>query len=144
MTQLWSFPGGLHPAENKHQSTARPIRVAGLPERLVLPLQQHIGEPAEPVIEPGDHVLKGQKIADVTAGMGVPVHAPTSGTITGIERLPVPHPSGMPDWCIVLEPDGNDTWCELNPIADYRALDREAILGRIRDAGISGMGVHRR
>ncbi|WP_328185490.1 electron transport complex subunit RsxC [Marinobacter sp. OP 3.4] len=140
MTQLWSFPGGIHPAENKHQSTARPIRPAGLPERLVLPLQQHIGEPAEPVVQPGDQVLKGQKIADVTAGMGVPVHAPTSGTIAGIERLPVPHPSGMADWCIVLKPDGHDTWCELTPIDDYHQMDREAVLERIRDSGISGMG----
>ncbi|MFC4258745.1 electron transport complex subunit RsxC [Marinobacter lacisalsi] len=140
MTQLWSFPGGIHPAENKHQSTNGPIRSAGLPERLVLPLQQHIGEPAEPVVQPGDQVLKGQKIADVTAGMGVPVHAPTSGTIVSIERLPVPHPSGMADWCIVLEPDGDDAWCELRPIADYHSLDREAVLDRIRDAGISGMG----
>ncbi|GGY65041.1 electron transport complex subunit RsxC [Marinobacter zhanjiangensis] len=140
MTQLWSFPGGIHPAENKHQSTSRPIRPATLPERLVLPLQQHIGEPAEPVVEPGDQVLKGQKIADVMAGIGVPVHAPTSGTIAGIERLPVPHPSGMADWCIVLEPDGNDTWCELSPVADYHSLDREAVLERIRQAGISGMG----
>ena len=57
MTQLWNFPGGIHPAENKHQSTARPIRPAGLPSRLVLPLQQHIGEPAEPLVQPGDQVL---------------------------------------------------------------------------------------
>lgn len=140
MTQLWTFPGGIHPAENKHQSTTGPIRTAGLPERLVLPLQQHIGEPAEPVVQPGDQVLKGQKIADVTAGMGVPVHAPTSGIIAGIERLPVPHPSGMADWCIVLEPDGNDAWCKLSPVEDYRSLDRDAVLDRIRDAGISGMG----
>ena len=140
MTQLWNFPGGIHPAENKHQSTARPIRPAGLPSRLVLPLQQHIGEPAEPLVQPGDQVLKGQKIADVTAGMGVPVHASTSGTIAGIERLPVPHPSGMADWCIVLEPDGSDTWCELTPIDDYHQMDRQAVLDRIRDSGISGMG----
>lgn len=140
MSQLWSFPGGIHPAENKHQSTGRPIRKAAIPDRLVLPLQQHIGLPAEALVQPGDRVLKGQKIADVIDGMGVPVHAPTSGAIVAIERHPVPHPSGMTDWCIVLEPDGDDTWCELSPVADYRKLDRSTVLDLIRDAGISGMG----
>ncbi|MCK7543305.1 electron transport complex subunit RsxC [Marinobacter bryozoorum] len=140
MTQLWNFPGGVHPPENKHQSTARPIRKGGIPERLVLPLQQHIGAPAEPLVQPGDKVLKGQKLADVTSGMGVPVHASTSGTIAGIELLPVPHPSGMSDWCIVLEPDGDDAWCELSPVADYRKLHRDDVLDLIREAGISGMG----
>ncbi|KPQ01157.1 electron transport complex subunit RsxC [Marinobacter sp. HL-58] len=140
MTQLWSFPGGIHPAENKHISTARPIAGAGLPELLVLPLQQHIGEPAEPCVDIGERVLKGQKIADVTGGMGVPVHAPTSGTIESISLQPVPHPSGMSDLCITLRPDGQDQWTALRPIDNYRDLDRETILDLIRDAGISGMG----
>ena len=104
------FTGGIHPPENKHQSTARPIRKGAMPDRLVLPLQQHIGEPAELVVAVDDRVLKGQKIADVTNGMGVPVHAPTSGVIEAIEQRPVPHPSGMADWCVVLKPDGEDQW----------------------------------
>ncbi|WP_138435513.1 electron transport complex subunit RsxC [Marinobacter shengliensis] len=140
MTQLWDFSGGVHPSENKHQSTSRPIRMAGIPERLVLPLQQHIGEPAEVIVEVGERVLKGQKIADVTTGMGVPVHASTSGVIEAIELRPVPHPSGMSDWCVVLKPDGEDQWCQLEPIGDYHKLDREKVLHLIREAGIAGMG----
>lgn len=140
MTQLWDFSGGIHPPENKHQSTSVPIRTAALPEQLVLPVQQHIGEPATPVVAVGDRVLKGQKIADVTTGMGVPVHAPTSGTIEAIEQRPVPHPSGMPDQCIVLRPDGQDEWCELHPVGDYKQSERELVLQAIRNAGISGMG----
>jgi len=140
MTQLWDFSGGVHPSENKHQSTSRPIRMAGIPERLVLPLQQHIGEPAEVIVEVGERVLKGQKIADVTTGMGVPVHASTSGVIEAIELRPVPHPSGMSDWCVVLKPDGEDQWRQLEPIGDYHKLDREKVLDLIREAGIAGMG----
>lgn len=140
MTQLWDFSGGVHPSENKHQSTSRPIRMAGIPERLVLPLQQHIGEPAEVIVEVGERVLKGQKIADVTTGIGVPVHASTSGVIEAIELRPVPHPSGMSDWCVVLKPDGEDQWCQLEPIGDYHKLDREKVLDLIREAGIAGMG----
>lgn len=140
MTQLWDFSGGVHPSENKQQSTSRPIRMAGIPERLVLPLQQHIGEPAEVIVEVGERVLKGQKIADVTTGMGVPVHASTSGVIEAIELRPVPHPSGMSDWCVVLKPDGEDQWCQLEPVSDYHKLDREKVLDLIREAGIAGMG----
>ncbi|MBU2874435.1 electron transport complex subunit RsxC [Marinobacter salexigens] len=138
--KLWDFNGGIHPAENKELSTSRPIQSAGVPAQLVLPLQQHIGAPTEPTVAVGDVVLKGQKIADVSHGMGVPVHAPTSGVIESIGDYPVPHPSGMADRCIVLKPDGKDEWCERYPIADYRSLERDEALAIIHSAGISGMG----
>ncbi|MBY6034893.1 electron transport complex subunit RsxC [Marinobacter daepoensis] len=140
MTQLWDFAGGIHPPENKHQSTQRPIAKTTLPEYLVLPLQQHIGEPAEPVVSVGDRVLKGQPVAEVRNGMGVPVHAPTSGIVEAIEQRPVPHPSGMSDWCIVIRPDHEDQWVALEPVEDYKRLDREQLLELIRRAGIAGMG----
>ncbi|MBN7771698.1 electron transport complex subunit RsxC [Marinobacter daepoensis] len=140
MTQLWDFAGGIHPPENKHQSTQRPIAKTTLPEYLVLPLQQHIGEPAEPVVSVGDRVLKGQPVAEVRNGMGVPVHAPTSGIVEAIEQRPVPHPSGMSDWCIVIRPDHEDQWVALEPVEDYKRLDREQLLELIRHAGIAGMG----
>jgi electron transport complex protein RnfC len=140
MTQLWDFSGGIHPPQNKQQSTRRPLRQAPVPELVVLPLQQHIGEPAEVIVNVGDHVLKGQKVADVTTGMGVPVHASTSGTIEAVEQRPVPHPSGMADWCVVLKPDGEDQWCSLEPVSNYKQMEREQVLQLIREAGISGMG----
>eukprot|EP00163_Fabomonas_tropica_P026787 TRINITY_DN5040_c0_g4_i1.p1 TRINITY_DN5040_c0_g4~~TRINITY_DN5040_c0_g4_i1.p1 ORF type:complete len:620 (+),score=107.04 TRINITY_DN5040_c0_g4_i1:1224-3083(+) len=140
MTQLWDFSGGIHPAEHKQQSTTRSIRAAGLPARLVLPLQQHIGAPAEPVVEVGDRVLKGQKVADISNGIGVPVHAPTSGVIESISQHPVAHPSGMDDWCITLKPDGEEQWTSLSPVSDYKSLERDQVLNLIREAGISGMG----
>ncbi|SOB75934.1 electron transport complex protein RnfC [Marinobacter sp. LV10R510-11A] len=140
MTKIWDFSGGIHPAEHKQISTNRPIQAAGIPGQLVLPLQQHIGEPAKPIVEIGDRVLKGQKIADISHGMGVPVHAPTSGVIESIGDYPVPHPSGMADTCIILKPDGKDEWCERYPVSDYRKLDRDKVLEIIHSAGISGMG----
>ncbi|PXX91518.1 electron transport complex subunit RsxC [Marinobacter vulgaris] len=140
MTQLWDFAGGIHPPGHKDISTARPIRRSGIPERLILPLQQHIGDPAEPIVEVGERVLKGQKVADIQTGMGVPVHAPTSGIIESIAEHPVPHPSGMADWCITLKPDGEDQWCSRHPLSDFRALGRDRVLEIIRDAGIAGMG----
>ncbi|WP_404363469.1 electron transport complex subunit RsxC [Marinobacter sp.] len=140
MTKLWSFPGGIHPEENKHQSTVRPLQQSSLPDRLVIPLQQHIGSPAETRVEPGDRVLKGDVIADAIGTMGVPVHAPTSGTIEAIEKAAVPHPSGLLDWCISLVPDGQDTWGTRKALADYHQHERQDILIHIRDSGIVGLG----
>jgi electron transport complex protein RnfC len=140
MTQLWNFGGGVHPPENKSQSNSRPIRPAGLPAKLILPLQQHIGEPARCIVEPGQKVLKGEVIAQVSNGMGVPVHAPTSGVVERISLEPVPHPSGMSDTCVVLIPDGEERWCELVPQPEYCTLERDQVLALIRQAGIVGLG----
>ncbi|SDW52971.1 electron transport complex subunit RsxC [Marinobacter mobilis] len=140
MSKLWSFTGGIHPPERKELSTGRAIENAGIPEQLILPLQQHIGSPAETIVAVGDKVLKGQPLAAVDGPVGVPVHAPTSGQIEAIIQHPVPHPSGMSDWCILLRPDGEDTWGERHPLEDYRNLDREEVLAAIRNAGIAGMG----
>ncbi|MEH6355910.1 MAG: electron transport complex subunit RsxC [Marinobacter sp.] len=140
MTQLWNFGGGVHPPENKSQSNNRPIRPADLPAKLILPLQQHIGEPARCIVAPGQKVLKGEVIAQVDNGMGVPVHAPTSGIIERISLEPVPHPSGMSDTCVVLIPDGEERWCALVPQPEYRKLGRDQVLVLIRQAGIVGLG----
>ncbi|MDJ0805233.1 MAG: electron transport complex subunit RsxC [Gammaproteobacteria bacterium] len=139
--QLWRFHGGLHLPDNKALSLQRPLRTADLPDRLVLPLQQHIGEPAEPLVRVGDSVLKGQKIADNPAPVSSPVHAPTSGRILEISDQPVPHPSGLPGPCIIIEPDGQDRWATLpEPITDYRSASAGTLRTRIRESGIVGMG----
>jgi electron transport complex protein RnfC len=140
MSDLWQFPGGIHPAQNKLQSTVRPIRKAGIPELLVLPLQQHIGAPAEPVVAVGDRVRKGQKIAETTSDKGLPVHASTSGVIENIAQMPVPHASGMSDWCILLRPDYQDEWLPAEPVRDYQSLTHNQVLTVIRESGIAGMG----
>jgi electron transport complex protein RnfC len=134
------FPGGLHLADAKHLSNQAPITPAPLPPELVFPLQQHIGEPAEPVVAVGDRVLKGQMLAAASGYVSVPVHASTSGVVVAIEHRPVPHPSGLSGPCVVLAPDGEDRWVEHGPVADYQTLDRSALRNRIRDAGIVGLG----
>ena len=138
--KVWPLTGGVHPAENKIQSTGSPIQVAPLPKRLVLPLSQHAGSPAEPVVKVGDNVLKGQLIAKATGFVSVPLHAPTSGTVVAVDVHAIPHPSGMHDNCIIIECDGDDKWCELNPIEDYRQVEPSQLVEAIRNAGIAGMG----
>jgi len=138
--KIWPLTGGVHPAENKHQSTGRPIAPVPLPEVLVLPLSQHAGTPAEPVVTVGDKVLKGQLIARASGVLSAALHAPSSGVISAIEARPIPHPSGFSEPCIVLTTDGADQWCELTIIDDYRQSPPETLVNRVRDAGISGMG----
>ena len=138
--KIWDIPGGIHPPERKELSNRTPIQPAPLPRQLTLPLSQHIGAPAEPCVAVGERVRKGQKIAEATGFVSVPVHAPTSGTVTFIGPQPYPHASGMLAPAIVIEADGLDQWCELAPCADFRALAPEELLGRIRDAGINGLG----
>ena len=140
MRKVFDFHGGIHPPENKHQSLRHGIADAGLPSELVLPLSQHIGAPAAPTVVPGQQVQKGQLIAAGAGFVSVPLHAPTSGTVTAIEDRQIAHPSGLSAACIVIAPDGQDQWGERAPGLDYREIDKPALLQRIRDAGIAGMG----
>ncbi|ROS05806.1 electron transport complex protein RnfC [Sinobacterium caligoides] len=138
--RIYDIPGGIHPAENKQQSLKRPIQSACIPKQLILPVAQHIGAPAKPIVSVGDTVLKGQKIAEANGFVSVPIHAPSSGTVTAIEPRPVTHFSGLDALCIIIETDGEDRWLEHQGCADYRALDKRELLAIIRDAGIAGMG----
>lgn len=140
MRKLWDFHGGIHPPSRKQQTTGGRIGTLDIPDRLVVPLQQHVGAPAECLVTPGDEVDKGQPIAAARGELSVAVHAPTSGRVLAIEAHPVPHPSGLQDWCVVIEPDGEERWATLAPCADFLAMDAAALLERIRGAGISGLG----
>ncbi len=138
--KIWDIHGGIHPPERKELSNRTPIQPAPLPRQLILPLSQHIGAPAEPCVAVGERVLKGQLIATGPTFVSAAVHAPTSGTVTFIGPQPYPHASGMLAPAIVIDTDGLDQWCELAPCADFRALEPAALLAKIRDAGINGLG----
>ncbi len=137
----WSFPGGLVLDGHKAGSTREPVAAAPVPPVLVLPLQQHIGNPAVPVVEVGQRVARGQMLARADEYVSAPVHAPSSGTVAAIEERPVPHPSGLAAPCIVIETDGEDRpHPDCRPVPDYEALDPSALRNVIREAGIVGLG----
>ncbi|EAS43225.1 electron transport complex subunit RsxC [Photobacterium profundum] len=138
--QLWDFHGGVHPAENKAISNQAELQHAGVPQQLIIPLKQHIGSRGDVIIAVGDNVLKGQPLTQGDIAMCVPVHAPTSGTVTAIEQRTIAHPSGLTDLCIVIDSDGNDQWCEQSPIADYTAEESADLIEKIRLSGIAGLG----
>ncbi|BFM10722.1 electron transport complex subunit RsxC [Simiduia litorea] len=140
MTQIWPIHGGIHPAENKQQSMALPLGDIPLPPTLILPLNQHLGAPAEPCVAVGDLVRTGQMIAEAIGPFSAALHASSSGRVIAIEDRPLPHPSGMHGPCIVIETDGRDQWVELTPCDDYKSLELTALVEKIRRAGIAGMG----
>ncbi|MDG2046716.1 MAG: electron transport complex subunit RsxC [Halioglobus sp.] len=140
MRKVFDFHGGIHPTENKHQSVRTPIANAGIPPELIIPLSQHIGAPARPVVSIGEHVLKGQMIAEAIGFVSVPVHAPTSGTIHAIEDRLIAHPSGHLAPCIVITTDGQDEWEKHGGVSDYQTLKTADLIRIIRNAGIAGMG----
>lgn len=140
MGKVFAFHGGIHPPENKKQSTRTPIRKAPLPKLLYLPLQQHIGMAASPMVNVGDRVLKGQMIAEPVGRISAALHAPTSGIVRSIGPHPVPHASGLDSDCIVIESDGQDEWIEHQGIEDYTRLEPAALIEHIRRCGVAGMG----
>ncbi|MGK4231627.1 electron transport complex subunit RsxC [Providencia hangzhouensis] len=136
---IWDFKGGIHPPEMKLQSSQTPMRIASVPNELIIPLQQHLGPEGELIVQVGDSVLKGQPL---TKGLGrtVPVHASTSGVITAIEPMVTAHPSGLKELCVRIAADGHDTWCTLSPEPNYVQLTRAELLQKIEQAGIAGLG----
>ncbi|MFD1008230.1 electron transport complex subunit RsxC [Oceanisphaera ostreae] len=138
--KLHQFHGGIHPSQRKSPANLTPISEAGLPKELILQVRQHIGQSAQLKVTVGERVLKGQLLTEPLNPMMMPVHAPTSGTISAIEDRPVCHPSGLDGLCIVLLPDGQDEWRPRFPVADYRLLDSDVLLNRIHQAGITGLG----
>jgi Na+-translocating ferredoxin:NAD+ oxidoreductase subunit C len=139
MRKLFRFNGGVHPKQHKDQSTQLPIAVAPLPDVLVLPLSQHVGLAAEPIVKTGQRVLKGELLARPAGAVSAAVHAPTSGTVEAIEQRQVPNAIAKTDWCIVLRPDGEDRWGERTPL-QLNGADRGTLLARLRDYGLVGLG----
>jgi electron transport complex protein RnfC len=141
MFGLGTIRGGIHPDGHKENSSRLAIMTkVALPHRLYLPLCQHSGDDAVPIISLGQHVLKGQLIALSAGRQSANVHAPTSGVIVAIDTITMPHPSGLPANAIVLEPDGLDKWIELNPPKDPYNTPPEALASLVEQAGIVGMG----
>ncbi len=128
------FFGGIHPTYNKEMSTGSDEFYTVIPNRIVIPLSQHIGAPCEPLCAVGDTVLMGQKLGD-GEGMCVPVHASVSGRVIAIEEHP--HPNGMTVRAITIENDFKDNAV---PFEGCDLSDPDSILHAIREAGIVGMG----
>jgi electron transport complex protein RnfC len=138
---LGKLHGGLRLPGEKGQSTSRAIQAVPVPAQLVLPLRQHSGNSAQPVVGIGEKVLKGQLVADSDGVLSAPVHAPSSGKVVAIEPWPVSRRYGDPAPCIIIECDGLDEAVELaEPIIAYESLPPDTLLQKILQGGIVGLG----
>ncbi len=133
------FKGGIHPPENKHFSGGKSFSNLSVPHSCFIPLQQHIGKPAKPVVEPGQSVEEGQLIGSSDGFISANVHSSIPGKVVEIREHPTVYtPFGQ---CVVIETGGafasnvtrepDNTWAE---------LPGEELLGRIRECGIVGLG----
>ncbi|TSA39793.1 MAG: electron transport complex subunit RsxC [Methylococcaceae bacterium] len=144
MLSFFSKPriqGGVH--AEQHKATTAALAIANnfpIPKKLYIPLQQHVGKPAEPVIKVGEKVLKGQLLAYSQGLISAPVHAPSSGIILDVNDYPAPHPSALPIRMIVLETDDKDQWLTTQIADDPFRLNPEEITLRVGAAGIVGLG----
>ncbi len=134
-----SFKGGVHPPEKKELAENRSIEKMPPPAMVTIPVQQHIGAPAEPCIEVGESVKVGQKIAEAKSFVSAPGHSSISGKVKSIEKRL--HPVGGKILSIIIESDGNDQLQpEINQIPDYMEQSAEEMKEKIKSAGIAGMG----
>ncbi|MCL2766798.1 MAG: electron transport complex subunit RsxC [Peptococcaceae bacterium] len=134
-----SFFGGVHPNDSKKYSADKPIEVAPIPERVIIPLRQHLGAPVSAIVKKDDQVKKGQLIATSDAFVAGNIHASISGTVSAVADYPHPVAGTCP--AIVIEGDGQDAWVDGIPQErDWEKLDNKEMLQLVRDAGIVGMG----
>ena len=147
-----TFKQGIYLKENKELSEEQRIRRISSPAKVILPLVQHIGAPCEPLVKKRDLVKKGEKIADSDSFVSSPIHASISGKVTSIEKMP--HPVGGGVTAIVIEREdgkkegqisdedngGGEVWERENKELEISSLKTEDILGKIREAGIVGLG----
>lgn len=147
-----TFKQGIYLRENKELSEEQRIRRVSPPPKVILPLAQHIGAPCESLVKKGDLVKKGEKIADSDSFVSSPIHASISGKVTSIEKMP--HPVGGGATAMVIEREdgkeegqirdedsgGGEVWEKENKELEISSLKAEDILGKIREAGIVGLG----
>ena len=135
---LKTFIGGVHPYEGKELAENAPIKEVLPKGQMVYPLSQHIGAPATPIVAVGEAVKKGQKIAEAGGFVSAPIYASVSGTVKAIEprRVAV----GDKVNSIVIDNDGLFEEVEYAAVADVTSLTKEEIVGRVKEAGVVGMG----
>lgn len=133
--------GGVHPHDNKQFSAHQPITAVPATKKAVLPIVQHIGAPAKPVVAVGDKVKVGQLLAEAGGFVSAPVHAPYSGTITKIDNIT--DAWGAPMMAIHMDVEGDEWLPEIDRtdkvLKDCR-LEPKEIIEKITKAGIVGLG----
>ncbi len=129
-----TFPRGVHVPDNKYLTSAKRIETMPAPEKVYISLSQHIGKPSEVAVNVGDRVKKGQLIGKEVGFISASVYSSVSGTVTEIKNISTPLNTAC---YVVIQNDGLDEEEFLPPIDKN---DPHAIMDRVRQAGIVGLG----
>ena len=138
MFEVLTFKGGVHPPEGKELSEEKAIVRLELPKLVIIPLSQHIGAPAKPIVAVGDAVKTGQKIAEASGNFSAAVHSSVTGKVTAIGKYP--HPVVGTGDAVVIERSGEDEWFAYPKHKNYSELTKDQLLAIVTEMGIVGMG----
>lgn len=134
-----TFRHGVHPPDSKSLTEHIPVRRMPFPKRIALPLRQHAGNPAKALVKKGDHVERGDKIAEADGFVSVPVHSSAAGTVVDIDWWP--HQDGSMAETIIIDVD------EFSPqvprpriIPDWHGLSPDQVRQEVQNAGVVGLG----
>jgi len=137
--RLGSFRHGVHPPEHKELTSRLPVRRLPFPDEIVLPVRQHAGKPAAPIVKVGDRVERGDMVAAADGWVSVPIHASASGTVTEIGLWP--HQDGSYETAIRIAVDPNSAQAPRSRmIPDWRGLEPQAIVAAVQQGGVVGLG----
>ncbi len=135
---LLTFQGGIHPPDKKELSKDSKITPAPIPERVIIPLSQHVGAPCKPIVTIGQVVKKGELIGEPSGFVSAPVHSSIAGRVVAMGDFP--NAMGRMVASVVIENDGSEEWTPLKDNPDYLKLHPEELKEKIKDAGIVGLG----
>ena len=138
-SRLAGYYGGVHPSEKKELSEHKALVRFPQPDTVVLPMSMHLGAPANPVVQVGDYVKKGQVVGEAAGFISAPVHASVSGKVVAIEERP--HANRGTCLAVVIENDHQNVLHEsVVPHGHWKDLTPDEIIEIVRNAGIVGMG----
>jgi len=138
MSRVKSFAGGTHPPGNKGLASGAAVVTIPAPEVVTVPLCQHLGAPSKPVVKPGDEVRKGSVIGEQNGFISLPTHSPVNGKVLRVENVPMPHMRSGP--AVVIQTESEVGGAVFEPITKWNSAEPAAIIARIKEAGVCGMG----
>ncbi|MFL5386444.1 MAG: electron transport complex subunit RsxC [Longimicrobiaceae bacterium] len=134
-----SFRHGVHPPDHKELTAKVPIRRMPFPDEVVLPLRQHAGKPARLVVKPGDHVERGDTLAEADGWISVPIHASASGTVAGVDWWP--HPDGSMAEAVRIRVDRwSPQVARPRLVPHWQGLETLEVVQAVQEAGVVGLG----
>jgi electron transport complex protein RnfC len=134
-----TFRHGVHPPEYKMLTAAVPIRRLPFPKEVVLPIRQHAGKPAKPIVKAGDRVERGDLVAEPDGWISSPIHASASGEVTSVGLWP--HPDGTHDTAIRIAVEPYSAQIPRpRLVPDWHDLEPKALVEAVRHAGVVGLG----